>query len=116
MHKFIPMPQTMKIPDAKAAVDKEWEKLEKIANMADDQSEEQKRCHQRGTEEQRTVHFATLMDMCHLKNVELEHKFQKYKGQFVLRGDTVKDDSDSHAVFTEQGFVCITIDGRKSNG
>ena len=29
VHKFIPMPQAMKITDAKAAVDKEWEKLEK---------------------------------------------------------------------------------------
>ena len=29
-HKFIPMPQGMKIPAAKVAVDKEWEKLEKI--------------------------------------------------------------------------------------
>ena len=29
-HKFIPMPQAMKIPAAKEAVDKEWEKLEKI--------------------------------------------------------------------------------------
>ena len=29
VHKFIPMPQAMKIPTAKAAVDKEWEKLEK---------------------------------------------------------------------------------------
>ena len=29
-HKFIPMPQAMKMPDAEAAVDKEWEKLEKI--------------------------------------------------------------------------------------
>ena len=27
-HKFIPMSQAMKIPTAKAAVDKEWEKLE----------------------------------------------------------------------------------------
>ena len=26
VHKFIPMPQAMKIPDAKAAVDKEWKK------------------------------------------------------------------------------------------
>ena len=26
VHKFIPMPQVMKIPDAKAAVDKEWKK------------------------------------------------------------------------------------------
>ena len=30
VHKFIPMPQAMKIPEAKAAVDEEWEKLEKI--------------------------------------------------------------------------------------
>ena len=28
VHKFIPTPQAMKIPDAKAAVDKEWKKLE----------------------------------------------------------------------------------------
>ena len=30
VHKFIPMPQAMKIPAAKAAADKEWEKLEKF--------------------------------------------------------------------------------------
>ena len=28
VHKFIPMPQGMKIPDAESAVDKEWKKLE----------------------------------------------------------------------------------------
>ena len=31
VHKFILMPQAMKIPAAKAAVDKEWENLEKIS-------------------------------------------------------------------------------------
>ena len=50
-----------------------------------------------------TVHFASLMDICHLKNAELEAKHQKYKGRVVLRGDVVKDDSGSCAVFTEQG-------------
>ena len=30
VHKFIPMPQAMKIPVAKAAVDKEWEKWRKF--------------------------------------------------------------------------------------
>ena len=49
-----------------------------------------------------TVHFASLMDICHLKNAELA-KYQKYKGRVVLRGDIVKDDSGSYAVFTEQG-------------
>ena len=50
-----------------------------------------------------TVHFASFMDICHLKNAELEAKHQKYKGRVVLRGDIVKDNSGSHAVFTEQG-------------
>ena len=43
------------------------------------------------------------MDICHLKNAELEAKHQKYKGRVVLRGDIVKDTSGSNAVFTEQG-------------
>ena len=49
------------------------------------------------------VHFASLMDICHLKNAELETKHQKYKGRVVFRGDIVKDESGSYAVFTEQG-------------
>ena len=49
------------------------------------------------------VHFASLMDICHLKNAELEAKHAKYKSQIVLQGDIVKDDSGSYAVFTEQG-------------
>ena len=44
------------------------------------------------------VHFATLMDICHLKNAELEPKHQKYKRRVVLRSDIVKDDSGAYAV------------------
>ena len=49
------------------------------------------------------VHLASLMDMCHLKNAELVTKYQNYKSRVVFRGDIVKDDSGSYAVFTEQG-------------
>ena len=103
VHKFIPMPQAMKIPAAKAAVDKEWEKLEKISawNLAKVKSK--KPVIDEARTAGATVHFASLMDMCHLKNAELEAKHQKYKGRVVLRGDIVKDDSGSYAVFTEQG-------------
>ena len=31
VHEFIPVPEAMKIPDAKTAVEKKWEKLEKIS-------------------------------------------------------------------------------------
>ena len=47
--------------------------------------------------------FASFMDLCHLKISELEPQFQKYKSQVVLRGDIVKDDSGSYALFAEQG-------------
>ena len=50
-----------------------------------------------------TVHFASLMDICHLKNAELEAKHPKYQSRTVLRGDIVKNDSGSYAVFIEQG-------------
>ena len=102
-HKFIPMPQAMKIPFAQAAVDKEWDKLEKISawNLTKVRSKKQV------IDEARTkgakVRFASLMDICHLKNTELEAKHQKHKGRVVLRGDIVKDDSGAYAVFTEQG-------------
>ena len=62
------------------------------------------------------VHFAPLKDMCHLKNAELEAKHQKYKGRVVLRGDFVKDDSGSYAVFTEQGSSASQMTAAKSHG
>ena len=62
------------------------------------------------------VHFAALMDVCHLKNSELEPKFQEYNGRFVLRGDFVKDNSGSYAVFTEQGSSASKMTAAKGVG
>ena len=71
--------------------------------MAADYSQKQNEVIAEAKNEGSTLHFASLMDLCHLKNTELEPQFfKKYKGRVVLRGDTVKD-SGSCAVFTEQG-------------
>ena len=65
VHKFIPMPQAVKIPAAKAAVDKEWAKWEKFSawNLTKVRNKSEV------IDEARTsgakVHFASLMDMCH---------------------------------------------------
>ena len=103
VHNFVPMPQAMKMPPANAAVDREWEKLEKIPawviTKVRNKSEVIDEARTKGIK----VHFASLMDICHLKNAELEVKHQKYKGRVVIRGDIVKDDSGSYAVFSEQG-------------
>ena len=103
VHKFIPVPQAMKVPAAKAAVDKEWEKLEKIPAWNLTKVRSQKEVIDEARTKGAKVHFASLMDICHSKNAELETKHEKHKGRVVLRGDIVKDDSGSYAVFTEQG-------------
>ena len=70
----------MKISAAEAAVDKEWEKLEKIPawdlTKVRNKSEVIDEARTKGIK----VHFASLKDICHLKNAELETKHQKYKG------------------------------------
>ena len=73
------MPQAMKIPAAKAAVDKDLEKLEKLPACQLDNVKSKKDVILEAHREKRTVHFATLMDICHLKNAKLELKYQKYK-------------------------------------
>ena len=93
----------MEIPDAKAAVKKEWEKLEKVPAWDKTKVRNKSDVIDEARTSGAKVHFASLMDLCHLKSAELETKHQKYKGRDVLRGDTVKDDSGSFAVFTEQG-------------
>ena len=94
----------MKITAAKAVVDmdgmgKNWRKFLRGTWL---KSEVEKK---RSMKQERSQKFILhhLMYMCHLKNAELEAKHQKYKGRVVLRGDIVKDDSGSYAVFAEQG-------------
>ena len=100
---MIPLPRATKIPGAKAALDRQWEKLEKISAWNLTKVRSKKEVIDEARTSGATVHFASLMDTCHLKKAELEAKHQKYKGRVVLRGDIVKDDSGSYAVFTEQG-------------
>ena len=95
VHKFILRPRAIKKPAAKAAVDKEWEKLQKIPAWDITKVRNKSEAIDDARTKGRKVHFASLMDICQLKNAELETRHQKYKGRVVLRGDIVKDDSGS---------------------
>ena len=61
------MPQTMKIPDAKAAVDKEWKKLWTIPVWQLEKVKSKKEVILEAKREKKKVHFAALMDTCHLE-------------------------------------------------
>ena len=76
----ITMFQAMKIPDAQAAVDKEWEKLPKFVSMAYDQGQEQKRGHQRDTERREVSSFWYANVHLSLKKNGVETKIPKIEG------------------------------------
>ena len=63
VHKFMLMPQAMKIPAAKAAVDKEWEKLEKFSAWNLTKIKSKKQVIEEARTSGATVQFASLMDM-----------------------------------------------------
>ena len=69
----------MKRPAAKAAVDKEWEKLAKIPawdlTKVRSKSEVIDEARTKGIK----FHFASLMDICHLKSAELEKSTKNKK-------------------------------------
>ena len=93
----------MKIPKAKAALDKEWAKLEakptwKTSSVRP-RAEVIAECKRTG----KRAHFGSLMDLCGKENSQLSEEHWIFKGRVVFRGDCVKDEEGFHAVFSEQG-------------
>ena len=69
--KFILMPQTLKIPDAKAAVRIEWTKLEKIPALQLTKVRNKKEVIDEARSEGKTVQFASLIWQ-HFRNAKVE--------------------------------------------
>ena len=59
------MPEALKIPDAKAAVETEWEKLEMILAWQLTKVRSKKEVIDEARTKGAEVHFASLMDICH---------------------------------------------------
>ena len=91
VHKFIPMPQSMKILDAKAAVDKEWKKLDTIPAWNLEKVKTKKEAVLEAQRDNKKVHFASLMDICTSKKCR--------DGTNIA----AQRQSRAYAVFTEQG-------------
>ena len=88
INTFVLTPQAMKF-SAKAAVDKEWKKLETIPAWQLEKVKSKKEIILEAQRDKKKVHSATLMDICHFNDVELEPNFQKRKGRVVLLGVVV---------------------------
>ena len=78
-HKFIPMPKAMKIPDAKAAVDKEWKKLETIPARKLEKVRSKKEVILEAQRDKKESPLCLIDGHKYQKNAELEPKLQNFK-------------------------------------
>ena len=101
--QFFPMPRAMKIPAAKAAVVKNRRKFEKIPAWDLTKVRSKSEVIDEARTKGRKVHFASLMDICHLKNAELETRTPKIQRSGLYSEATLKKMIlVLFAVFTEQ--------------
>ena len=94
----------MKIPDAKAAVEKEGKNLRKKNGMEFDESQKQNGSNCRSKEKGNNSSFCVVNGSLSYQEFGAGTKFSKKKKRSSPGPrDIVKDDSGSYAVFTEQG-------------
>ena len=115
VHKSVSIQEGMKIPDAKAAVDKEWNKLKNIPAWDVKKARSQAEVIIHAKMDGKTVHFANLMDICNLKNAELAKHLQKNKARIVLRdnlkfGSGILHDKDQK-VGIRLTILCFCLKG-----
>ena len=103
VHTPIPLPEAKKIPEARDALEAEWQKLEKKNAWLLDTVAEYKDVANDAKAKGVTVHFGHLMALVHEKHSELKKTIREFKGRVVFRGDDVRDETGFYAVFSEQG-------------
>ena len=87
----------MKVQDAKAAVGKEWGKLENLPVRDSTKVKSRSEVVQQTKKNGRLVHVATLMNVRDLKHSELSTHFRKYKRRLVLQRQKTAVDSEQHS-------------------
>ena len=95
VHTPLPIPKALQIPDAKAALEKEWTKLEN--KKAWDISTVQPRAKviRDAKASGRSVHFGSLMDLCHIKNSQMGEEFWSFEGRTVFRETLLRTRMDN---------------------
>ena len=67
VHKPISINQALRIPAAKASIDKEWKKLEDLQFVDMDKVREKSDVAKEAKKDSKIVHFGALMQLCHLR-------------------------------------------------
>ena len=113
--RVVSQAEVERTPAAKAAMDKEWQKLvgkscwlERKVREFQDVTAEAKRSNKK-------AHFGRIFEICSQKGSELPpgHPDQKWKGRSVFQGNRVQDEHNDHAIFAELGSSPASLEAAK---
>ncbi len=109
VHKQLPPRERRKIPEAMAAVQKEYDKLLKSGSWDMSGVREYSELCAEYTKKGRKCHFGMVFPLCHIKHSELAKEHQSFKGSVVYQGNHVTDNEGLQAVFSEQGSTSCSF-------
>ena len=113
--KILQQPEIQRTPAAKAALDKEWQKLVDKGCWIEKQVREYDQVASEAQKKKLKVHFGRVFEICALKGSELKEgdPNRKYKGRSVFQGNKVLDENSDHALFAELGSSPASMEAGK---
>ena len=102
-------------PEAKAAMDTEWQKLVDKSCWLEKKVREYREVAREAKAKEAKAHFGRIFEICSQKVSELPkgHPEQKWKGRSVFQGNKVSDEHSDHAIFAELGCSPASMEAAK---
>ena len=102
-------------PEAKAAMDKEWQKLVDKSCWLEKKVREYRAVAREAKAKETKAHCGRIFEICSQKGSELPkgHPEQKWKGRSVFQGNKVSDENNDHAIFAELGSRPASMEAAK---
>ena len=113
VHTPIKIDLAMRIPLAKAAVDKEWNKLETKGAWIYSEVQERSWVVSNRKRPGKKLYFGSVRDLCHQKHSERTDLPAEYKGRVIFQGNMMRDETGFYAIMSEQGTSASHMAGAK---
>ena len=113
--RLIPRSEVASTPEAKKALDVEWEKLRSKGTWDEPRVKECKTVIAEAKAKGEKAHIARIFEACYLKGSELAvgDPSRKYKGRTVFEGNRVVDENYEQAMFAELGSSPASMEAGK---
>ncbi len=112
----VPMKETQWNEKAKAAMDKEWNRLKSIKTWLEDTVISRKEAEKQARRSGATYHFGRVFPILVEKNSELDEtdERRKFKGRVVFAGSDVRDQDKNIALFQELSSSPATMEAGRA--